>query len=1230
MSFLELLEEQVRLTPHAVAIRASDGLFTYGELDRRATALAVYLAEHGIGPERTVGVALPRSGGLLVGLLGVLKSGAAYLPLDVSLPLCRTQHCIEDSGTDWIVTTSEHAASLPPGPHRIIIDRPECQAQLRRATRTQSPVARQPPLPDAAAYTMYTSGSTGVPKGIVVSRAALATFIAAAEARACVVTGDRVLALTTVSFDISILELIVPLCRGCEVVVADVDAAPDPAEVVRLIERHRPDVIQATPSQWRTVVRHTCEALRNIRVLVGGEPLPRDLAAALLRSSASVLNLYGPTEATVWASARAVSDDDVVEGAAATVNIGTSLARYELHVLDAKGCQVSQGVAGEIYIAGSGLARGYRNKPGLTAERFVPNPFGRPGERMYRTGDLAMRRSDDNIAFVGRNDRQVKIRGHRIELGDIEATLRAHDMVREAVVTTQPDEHRLLAYVVCQEDPAARASARVEAWQAVWESTYARPTPTASDFNIAGWQDSFTATPMPEQDMRAWVAETVARLQALHPRRVLEIGCGTGLLLTRLAPECVSYVGVDFSAEALACVRNLIEQKPAYAHVTLRQAAAHELDWVPAGSCDLIILNSVVQYFPDVAYLRRVLRDAARIAGHSGRVFVGDVRNLLLADAFHTAVQLHRAQDALSAVELRHRVAEAQSRETELLVAPAFFERLVDEEAGVSAAEVLLKTGPYDNELIQFRYDVVLTAGTVPKKVAAPVRWIGGDAAGAWQHDVVRWLTELPEASIGVRAVRDRRTARAVEAMRLLRAGEPETAGDIRRASALAGPGYTAEEVTALAATAGATWWTGGVDAQGHYDVIFNPRWRASPPWHEPGASTLTNAPVESDRSRMPALLRAHLRQRLPAYMVPAAIVELDRLPLTPNGKLDRRSLPVPTFACAAKYEPPGSAEEEVLCDFFQEVLGAGLVGVHDNFFELGGHSLDAAWLAALVRARFHVAVGMHVLFDAPTVRQLAAYLRNGDGLMPARRVVPLRASGTLPPLFCLPPVYGLSFAYAGLARELDAERPIYCLQATGIRNGESFAVTIDDAAREYAALVTSERPAGPYHLFGWSFGGLMAHAVACQLQQQGQRIAQLTVIDAYPRATSVTGRLGSISNYLNGVREHLQDGLQQAGRDDIDRLLRLTINHAMFMKSFRPAVFDGDMLLVAAQENQDLRGLWEPFVRGTIETHVIPCSHMEMMTREQLRIIGPLVEAGANAGAGLPRLDVTPAVQLA
>jgi thioesterase domain-containing protein len=249
---------------------------------------------------------------------------------------------------------------------------------------------------------------------------------------------------------------------------------------------------------------------------------------------------------------------------------------------------------------------------------------------------------------------------------------------------------------------------------------------------------------------------------------------------------------------------------------------------------------------------------------------------------------------------------------------------------------------------------------------------------------------------------------------------------------------------------------------------------------------------------------------------------------------------------------------------------------------------------------------------------------------MPARHVVPLRASGRLPPLFCLPPVYGLGFAYAGLARELDPERPIYCLQAPGIGNAESFAATIDDAAREYSALLTTVRPVGPYHLFGWSFGGLMAHAVACRLQQQGHRIAQLTVIDAYPRATSVTGRLGSISKYLHAIREHLEDGLQRNGGEVIDRLLRLTINHAMFMKSFRPAVFDGDMLLIAAQENHDLRVLWEPFVRGRIETHAIPWAHMDMMTREPLRVIGPLVEAAATAAAGTLRRDVPATVNVA
>src|SRR5262249_55784091 len=323
-----------------------------------------------------------------------------------------------------------------------------------------------------------------------------------------------------------------------------------------------------------------------------------------------------------------------------------------------------------------------------------------------------------------------------------------------------------------------RGEGRRKEWREVYESVYGGSGERAGDFNIVGWESSYTGEAIAAEEMKIWVEETVAHLRRLGPRRVLEIGCGTGLLLTRLAGECESYVGIDFSAEVLAQLGTYLSTRADLERVELREGLAHELSFMGDESGDLVILNSVAQYFPDVDYLLEVMEEAVRVTRRGGRIFVGDVRSLALLEAYHTSVELYKASGEMSVEELRRRVQQGERKEEELVLDGRLFEEMGRRWEKVGRVERWLKSGDYDNELSRFRYDVVMEMGE-KQEALEPERWVEWDEAGGWREKVEKALGQEPGMAVGVRGIRDGRVASAVEAARILR-GEGNKVKDAR------------------------------------------------------------------------------------------------------------------------------------------------------------------------------------------------------------------------------------------------------------------------------------------------------------------------------------------------------------------------------------------------------------------------------------------------------------------
>jgi len=438
-----LFEAQVERTPDAVAVVFAGQQLTYQELNQRANQLAHHLQQLGVRPEELVGIYVERSLEMIVGLLGILKAGGAYVPLDPAYPQERLAFMLSDSQVAIVLTQQPLLANLPQ--HQAQVLCLDTDWETIRQNSVDNPVHCA--TPKNLAYLIYTSGSTGLPKGVQIPHGAVVNFLTSMARQPGLTASDILLAITTISFDIAALELYLPLITGARVVLASRETATDGKKLIQSLTASGATVMQATPATWRMLLAAGWQGSQELKILCGGEALPRDLAAQLLVRGAAVWNLYGPTETTIWSTAYQLEATQLEKS---LVPIGRPIANTTIYLLDSFGQPVPIGVPGELYIGGAGVARGYLNRPELTTQRFILHPVG---GRLYKTGDLARYRSDGTLEYLGRTDYQVKLRGFRIELGEIEAVLSQHPAVAQAVAIVredEPDNQYLAAYIVVQ------------------------------------------------------------------------------------------------------------------------------------------------------------------------------------------------------------------------------------------------------------------------------------------------------------------------------------------------------------------------------------------------------------------------------------------------------------------------------------------------------------------------------------------------------------------------------------------------------------------------------------------------------------------------------------------------------------------------------------------------------------------------------------------------------------
>lgn len=1114
----DLFTAQVARTPDAIAVVCGDVTLTYAQLDARADRMARLLMDKGAGPETVVAVSMPRSVELLIALYAVHRAGAAYLPVDPKLPSERIRMMTEDSrplltlGIDDVRRVSE-----TDGPADTECERPSSH-------------------PSNVAYIIYTSGSTGRPKGVAVSHEAIVNRLRWMQAEYPLGYDDRVLQKTPAGFDVSVWEFFWPLSVGACLVIAEPDAHRDPASVADVIRSQQITTVHFVPSMLRLFLEEPaaarCGSLR--RVFASGEALSGELRSRFFRVlDAELHNLYGPTEAAVDVSYWPCRPGDPP----GPVPIGGPVWNTRLHVLDPQLRRVAPGVTGELYIAGIQLARGYVDRPGLTAERFVPDPYGPDGSRMYRTGDLARWDADGVLHYAGRNDHQVKVGGVRIELGEVEAALTRHTGVADAVVTAAPDQDgatRLTAYLV------------------------------------------------PDPD-RAGALRNLCRLEA------------DGLLdrdELHTLPNAMAAVGPN-RAETDFLYREIFEQDEYLRHgVVLPERGACVFDvGAHIGFFSLSVArscpDSVIYSFEPIPQLFRMLDLNTRLHGVDARLFACGLADAPGTASFTYYPQLSIMSGRFGDVDEERDVLEAFVRNEQPL------------------REALPQGGAAD-------LDSLLTDRLRHIDVTCELRTLSDviDETGVDRIDLLKIDAEKSERDV-LLGLREEHWS-LIRQLVVEAHNTPDRLDWIQDHLEQRGYRVTIEGLEMLSET-------GLVTVYAVRDELLTPECRDS-------TASVHHVPGWSAPDLYIDDVRREAELRLSAQMVPDHFVIVDALPLTANGKLDRTALPAPRLRSAGAPVAPRDATEELLCSLFADVLGVPGLGIHDDFFRLGGNSFDAIRLMARIREALGSGLTVRSLFAAPTVAAFAELLARGTDGNPLASILPLRTRGRLPPLFCLYPAAGVGWVYSGLLRFTDDDQPVYALQ-DGALTGAQPAADVEELAESCVRRIRAIQPTGPYHLLGWSFGGLLAQSIATRLQAHGARVALLALLDSYPLHQVDEPVLSSAS----GLRELLDSlgGAPEPGCDDgvlagleqeqIDAMTRAFRTNVGLAHAFRPTVFDGDVLLWTAAHGSDRAGKpdgWAPYVTGEIRTVPLACTHGQMMSPSALEQIGPRIASLLSAEA--------------
>ncbi|MFJ9019411.1 amino acid adenylation domain-containing protein [Streptomyces sp. NPDC102259] len=1096
--------------PDRTAVSCGTERLTFRQLSERSGNMAGHLRRLGAVNE-PVGIFMEPSVDLMTSVWAVLHAGAAYLPLSPEYPDERVRYMIADSGTKVILVdealASRLAAITPPGTKIVTVAQTQATREAEPDTGSAAPSTPGPAPAQgrSLAYVIYTSGSTGKPKGIGIEHHSIVGQMRWLADEQGLDERRTVLQKTPLSFDAAQWEILAPAC-GSSVVMSGPGLYADPGGLIDLIVAHGVTTFQGVPTLLQALVDtgrlSDCTSLTH--VFSGGESLTRNLAVELLDAlpDLALVNLYGPSECTINASAHTV-DRDTVRHGPDHISIGRPVRGVSFHILDAARRPVAPGESGELHIAGRQLARGYLNNPELTAERFIANPFSTDPEsaRLYRTGDLAMWNDDGTVRFLGRTDSQVKLRGFRVELDEIKVSIEKHDWVKRAAVLVRDNSRigaNLIAFI--ELDPQRAALMDQGNHGTHHQSKRSRLQLKAQLANPGVRQESGAAVvDLPGRSATARQRRTVFARKTYRFYEGGEVGRADVMrLLARPTGQPAPPRDPDtLTLSELGALLRYFGQFPSgdrllpkYGYASPGSLYATQLYLELSGVAGL----EPGYYYHHPIDHRLVLISPAPVGTPRLRVhFIGrrsaiepvyrnNIQEVLHFEAGH---MVGLFDQVLPEHGLRINVRPGAPEVKDLLRCPEEDHYLGTYEAETAAApavdspvDVYVQAHPdriADLDRGQYRYDgaelvrvsdhlirkqdVIAINQEVYDRASFGISLIG-HASEPWQRyvDLGRELQRLQMNDLD---------------LGLMSSGYSSETGN---------PLPSARRIANLVGL--------GPDAASYFAVggRISAEQRLSEGMKE-----------DSVHMRGPAeIVKDDLAESLPPYMVPNRVTVLDSFPLTPNGKIDHQALRELDKAAVEDDEapvvPPRTPTEEAVAALWRKVLRQDRVSIRDDFFAAGGHSLTAVNLVGRINRELGSSLPLQVLFDAPTIAELARRVdREPATALP--RLVRLRAGDGGRPIFCWPGLGGYPMSLRLLAGRLELDRPFLGVQAYGVNAGEIAYPTFDEMVVKDIELIREVQPVGPYTLWGYSFGARVAFETARRLERVGERVDEVILI---------------------------------------------------------------------------------------------------------------------------------------